>query len=67
MSKSANRRDDHLEESLEQLQREHQQLEHRLMLLRRPRSMSPQEHVEELGIKKRKLAIKDRLMSMQHQ
>ncbi|WP_168210949.1 DUF465 domain-containing protein [Persicimonas caeni] len=66
MSKSTARRDDLFEEaSLEQLKSEHQNLEHRLRMLSRPRSKSPEELAEMQRIKKKKLAIKDKMMSMQ--
>ncbi len=66
MSNSTARRDDLLEESsYEQLRTEHEELEQRLHLLGRPRSMSPEEKSEMQRIKKRKLAIKDRMRSLQ--
>ena len=66
MSKSTARRDDLLEQtSYEQLQSEHQNLEQRLQLLSRPRSLSPEEHAEMQRIKKRKLAIKDRMRTLE--
>lgn len=65
MSNSTARRDDFLEQSYETLLHEHQSLESRLQRLSRPRSLSPKEHAEMQRIKKRKLAIKDRLMSME--
>lgn len=66
MSKSTARRDDLFEQaSFEQLKDEHQHLEQRLELLSRPRSKSPEELAEMQRIKKQKLAIKDKLMTMQ--
>lgn len=66
MSNSTARRDDLLEQSsYEQLKAEHEELEQRLHLLGRPRSMSPEEQSEIQRIKKRKLAIKDRMRSLQ--
>lgn len=66
MPESTTRGPQHLEQNLEELRQEHEQLEQRLALLLRPRSMSPEEQAEMQGIKKRKLAIKDRLMAIQN-
>lgn len=65
MSRSTARRDDLFEQSYEELMNEHRSLEHRLDRLNRPRSMSPEEQAEMQRIKKRKLAIKDRLRTME--
>ena len=47
--------------SLETLQHEHEQLDARLQKLDRLRSLSPEEQYEKMVIKKRKLALKDRI------
>ena len=52
---------------LEELQQEHRDLEERLQRLERPRSMSPQERYRAQQIKKRKLALKDKMASMQQE
>jgi hypothetical protein len=65
MSKSTATRDDLITQSYEQLQSEHQTLEARLERLKRPRSLSPEENAEIQRIKKRKLAIKDQMRSIE--
>jgi hypothetical protein len=55
---------DLVEMSAEELQRKHQELEERVNELETPRSMSPEEEYELRTIKKRKLAIKDKLSDM---
>ena len=55
---------DLVEMSAEELQRRHQELEQRVNELETPRSMSPEEEYELRTIKKRKLAIKDKLSDM---
>ncbi len=52
------------DESLESLRRAHQQLEQRLHTLDRHRSLSPEEQFEVQVLKKRKLALKDRMRAM---
>ncbi|MGM0556508.1 MAG: YdcH family protein [Myxococcota bacterium] len=49
---------------VDELRTEHEQLEKRLEALHRPRSMSPEEQSEIAELKKKKLAIKDRLMTL---
>lgn len=56
---------DLVEMSAEELQEKHQELEKRVNELETPRSMSPEEEYELRTIKKRKLAIKDKLSDMQ--
>ena len=56
---------DLVEMSAEELQEKHQELEERVNELETPRSMSPEEEYELRTIKKRKLAIKDKLSDMQ--
>jgi uncharacterized protein YdcH (DUF465 family) len=56
---------DLVEMSAEELQEKHQELEERVNELETPRSMSPEEEYELRTIKKRKLAIKDKLSGMQ--
>lgn len=65
MSQSTVRREDDLDRTYEELESEHRDLEHRLKMLNRPRSVSPEEQAEIQRIKKRKLAIKDQLQSFQ--
>lgn len=65
MSKSTATRDDVITQSYEQLQSEHKTLEKRLEKLKRPRSLSPEENAEIQRIKKRKLAIKDQMRSIE--
>lgn len=65
MSKSASRLQKDREHGLNQLQREHENLEDRLESLNRPLALSAEEEVEMRAIKKRKLAIKDRLRVLQ--
>jgi hypothetical protein len=55
---------DLVEMSAEELQQKHQELEERVNELETPRSMSPEEEYELRTIKKRKLAIKDKLSDM---
>jgi hypothetical protein len=55
---------DFVEMSAEELQQKHQELEERVNELETPRSMSPEEEYELRTIKKRKLAIKDKLSDM---
>lgn len=64
MSRSTARRDELLEQSHDELESQHRSLEHRLKMLNRPRSRSPEEEAEIRQIKKRKLAIKDRMRTM---
>ena len=45
------------------LEREHRTLEDRLLRLEEQRSLSPEERYERMVIKKRKLALKDRLLA----
>lgn len=52
------------DETLESLRRAHQQLEQRLDRLDRHRSLSPEEQFEVQVLKKRKLALKDRMRAM---
>ena len=52
-------------ETVESLQQTHQQLERRLNKLDRHRSLSPEEQFEVQVLKKRKLALKDRMIAMQ--
>ena len=52
------------DESLESLQQTHQQLEQRLDKLDRQRSLSPEEQFEVQVLKKRKLALKDRIRAI---
>lgn len=52
------------QDTLESLQRVHQELEHRLTKLDRQRSLSPEEQFEVQVLKKRKLALKDRMRAM---
>lgn len=56
---------DSLEETMESLQQSHQSLQERLAELDRLRSLSPEEQFEVQIIKKRKLALKDRIQSIQ--
>ncbi len=56
---------DSLEETMESLQQTHQSLQERLAELDRLRSLSPEEQFEVQIIKKRKLALKDRIQSIQ--
>jgi len=49
---------------IDELQREHAALEHRLDELKQQRSLSAEEQYEKSIIKKRKLAIKDRIQSL---
>ncbi len=65
MSRSTARRDELLEQSYDELQSEHRSLERQLEMLSRPRSRSPEEQAEIQKIKKRKLAIKDRIRTME--
>ncbi len=51
-------------ETLESLRKTHRQLEQRLDKLDRHRSLSPEEQFEVQVLKKRKLAIKDRMRAM---
>lgn len=50
--------------SIEALRAEHETLDTRLQQLDRLRSLSPEERYEQLVIKKRKLAIKDRIAQL---
>lgn len=50
--------------SLDSLRQAHRQLEKRLNKLDRHRSLSPEEQFEVQVLKKRKLALKDRMRSM---
>lgn len=52
------------EVTLESLRQAHKQLEQRLHTLDRHRSLSPEEQFEVQVLKKRKLAIKDRIRAM---
>ena len=54
-------------ETLDDLQHEHAQLKHRLTQLQQHLSLTPEEQYEAMVIKKRKLAIKDRLLIMSAQ
>lgn len=65
MTKSASRSQKDREYGVQQLQREHKDLEQRLELLNRPPALSAEEEAEMRVIKKRKLAIKDQLMLLQ--
>jgi hypothetical protein len=65
MAQSTAMREDIINRDVDELRTEHRQLEKRLEALHRPRSMSPQEQSEIAEIKKRKLAIKDRLMNLE--
>ena len=56
---------DRKDESLESLQELHESLQTRLNELDKHRSLSPEEQFEVQIIKKRKLALKDRIYSMQ--
>ena len=56
------RSEDH---SLEALQHAHSELEARLTQLDRHRSLSPEEQFEVQILKKRKLALKDRMRAME--
>ncbi len=51
------------EDSLEALRETHRQLEQRLEQLDRHRSLSPEEQFEVQVLKKRKLALKDRMLA----
>ncbi len=51
-------------ETFEALQQAHQQLEQRLNTLDRHRSLSPEEQFEVQVLKKRKLALKDRMRTI---
>lgn len=53
------------EVTLESLEEAHQNLKRRLNELDKHRSLSPEEQFEVQVIKKRKLALKDRILSMQ--
>ena len=53
-----------MEMDVDELQREHAALETRLDELEQQRSLSPEEQYEKSIIKKRKLAIKDRIQSL---
>ena len=50
--------------TIEELKAEHANLEARLEQLKRQRSLSPEEQYEKAIIKKRKLAIKDRILQL---
>lgn len=50
---------------LSKLKSEHQNLEERLSQLDRHRSLSPEEQYEKQVIKKRKLALKDRIANLE--
>jgi len=65
MAKLASRSQKDREYGLEQLQREHKDLEQRLDSLNRPPALSAEEEAEVQVIKKRKLAIKDQLLLLQ--
>ena len=65
MSQSTAMREDLSDQSVEDLRSEHKELEQRLEALKRPRSMSPEEESEVQRIKKRKLAIKDQIMTLE--
>lgn len=65
MAQSTAMREDIINRDVDELRTEHNELEKRLEALHRPRSMSPQEQSEIAEIKKRKLAIKDRLMTLE--
>ena len=67
MAQSTAMRDELMNRDPDDLRTEHNELEKRLEALHRPRSMSPGEQSEIAQIKKRKLAIKDRLMSLDAQ
>ncbi len=54
----------HEEETVESLRHSHQQLERRLNKLDRHRSLSPEEQFEVQVLKKRKLALKDRIRAL---
>lgn len=54
-----------LPDDLDVLRAEHESLEARLLELERHRSLSPEEQYEIQVIKKRKLAIKDRIASLE--
>ena len=54
----------HDEETIESLRHSHQELEQRLNKLDRYRSLSPEEQFEIQVLKKRKLALKDRMRAM---
>lgn len=66
MTNSTARRENVFEQSSEQLRSEHRHLERRLEKLKRPRSISPSEQAEIQRIKKRKLAIKDKLRQLEN-
>ena len=51
--------------NLTTLRQEHETLDSRLQKLDRQRSLSPEEQYEMMVIKKRKLALKDRINSME--
>ena len=51
------------DDSLEALRKTHRQLEQRLEQLDRHRSLSPEEQFEVQVLKKRKLALKDRILA----
>lgn len=53
------------DEKLDQLKMEHSSLDDRLVKLDRRRSISPEEHYEMTVIKKRKLALKDRILAIE--
>ena len=65
MARSNAAHTDQLEETMESLQETHQSLQERLNELDRHRSLSPEEQFEVQIIKKRKLALKDRIRSIQ--
>lgn len=54
------------DESLDSLRNTHQQLEKRLEELDSQRSLSPEEEYEVQVLKKRKLALKDRIIEKQN-
>lgn len=64
MAQSTAMRENLMNRDVDDLRTEHRQLEKRLESLHRPRSMSPKEQSEIAEIKKRKLAIKDQLMTL---
>ena len=65
MSQSTAMRENLNDQSVEDLRSEHKELERKLEALQRPRSMSPEEESEVQRIKKRKLAIKDQIMTLE--
>lgn len=65
MAQSTAMREEISNRDVDDLRTEHKQLERRLQALHRPRSMSPEEQSEIAEIKKRKLVIKDRLMTLE--